>query len=164
VGSATAVAGPTTYSVELWFKTTTTSGGKLIGFENTQNATSAKADRHLFMRNDGRLTFGGWTGSPQRLLTTTAAYNNGAWHHVVVTSKPSGSSSATIMYVDGVALANGTSTAPAAYAGWWRAGYGALPTGSSYPTSADFEGTIDNPAVYLSELTAARVSAHYAAR
>jgi len=47
---------------------------------------------------------------------------------------------------------------------WWRAGYGSLPTTSGYPASANFTGAIDEFALYQTELTAARVAAHYAAR
>src|SRR5665647_2188401 len=34
-----AVSGPRTYSLELWFRTTTVAGGKLLGFESTTAAT-----------------------------------------------------------------------------------------------------------------------------
>jgi hypothetical protein len=77
MSGGTAVNNPTTYSLELWFKTTTTLGGKLIGFESTQASTSSKFDRHIFMRNDGRLTYGGWTGGSLKLLTTAASASSG---------------------------------------------------------------------------------------
>jgi signal peptidase I len=166
ISGGTAVSGPTTYSVELWFKTTTVTGGKLIGFESTQSSTSSKFDRHVFMRNDGRLSFGGWSGNT-RIITTTAAYNNGAWHHLVVTARPTGGSpnyEQSTIYVDGVSVVSSTSSPVTSYTGWWRVGYGNLSSGSNYPASADFAGSIDNVAVYNTELTAARVAAHYAAR
>jgi hypothetical protein len=164
VAGATAISAPTTFSLELWFKTTTTTGGKLIGFESTTASTSTKADRHLFMRNDGKLTYGGWSNGTLRSIITTKVLNDGAWHHVVVTARPNGANQTSTIYVDGTANATGTTTATSTYTGWWRLGYGALPTGSNYPSSSDFEGALDNAAIYTSELTAAKVSAHYAAK
>ena len=104
VSGGTAVNNPTTFSLELWFKTTTTHGGKLVGFESTQASTSSKFDRHAFMLNNGRISFGNWSGGSQRVITTAASYNNGAWHHLVVTAAPiSGSSfQNSNIYVDGV--------------------------------------------------------------
>ena len=157
-----ATAGPTTFSLELWFRTTTTAGGKLLGFESTTAATSSKFDRHVFMRTDGKLTYGGWGSA--KTLTTSAAYNNGAWHHLVITTGPSGSNQQSVIYVDGVSVASGVTSAVTSYNGYWRIGFGALATGSGYPTSANFAGTIDNVAIYSTALTAARVAAHYAAR
>ncbi|WP_449066724.1 LamG-like jellyroll fold domain-containing protein, partial [Planomonospora algeriensis] len=84
VVSTGAVANPSTYSAEVWFKTTTTGGGKIIGFGNSPNGTSGSYDRHVYMHNDGKLTFGTYTGA-FNLITTANAYNDGQWHHVVAT-------------------------------------------------------------------------------
>jgi signal peptidase I len=165
IGGGTAGSNPTTFTLELWFKTTTTTGGKLIGFESTRNATSATADRHVFMRPDGRIVYGGWVNSGTSTITSTNAYNNGVWHHLALTAKASpGNQQTSILYVDGVSVASGTTTRTSSYTGWWRLGYGSLPTGATYPTTAGFAGQIDNAAVYLSQLTASRIAAHYAAR
>src|SRR6185437_11337836 len=51
---------PTSYSVETWFKTTSTAGGKIIGFGNRQGgydfngnpATSSNYDKQLYMTTD----------------------------------------------------------------------------------------------------------------
>ena len=61
---------PSTFSVEAWIKTTTTLGGKIIGFGigllgldfGGNPAVSSNYDKHMYMRNDGRLTFGVWVG------------------------------------------------------------------------------------------------------
>ena len=57
---------PTVYTEELWFNTTTTQGGKLIGFGSDQFGGSGGYDRHVYMFDDGRLRFGVWTGQHQR--------------------------------------------------------------------------------------------------
>lgn len=158
-----AIGNPSTYSVELWFKTTSTKGGKLFGFESTRDATSPMYDRHVFMNAAGQLVYGGWSSAP-RLLTSPASYNNGGWHHLVLTSALRSGIQQATMYVDGQRVASGPTTPVSNYAGWWRAGYGTLPSGSGYPTGNAFVGNIDNIAGYLHELSASRVAAHYAAR
>ncbi|GAB2769633.1 LamG domain-containing protein [Nocardioides salsibiostraticola] len=159
-----AISDPTTFSLELWFKTTTKNGGKLIGFESTRNASSLSADRHVFMRTDGRLEYGGWIESgPYSTITSPQAYNNGGWHHLVVTASPRGNRQDAVIYVDGLAVASGKTTRTGEYAGWWRVGSGGVPLLSGYPSAA-FDGSIDQVAVYESELSAARVESHWAAR
>ncbi|NEC92985.1 LamG-like jellyroll fold domain-containing protein, partial [Streptomyces sp. SID12501] len=71
-----------TYSVETWFRTNTTRGGKLVGFGNQQINGSGQYDKHVYMTNDGRLVFGVYTGAT-RTITTPGAYNDDQWHHVV---------------------------------------------------------------------------------
>jgi hypothetical protein len=72
---------PGTFSVELWFKTITTSGGKLTGFGTAQTGNSTRYDRHVYMPNAGTLVFGVWTGRRRRSRrprpTTTA--NGTTW-------------------------------------------------------------------------------------
>lgn len=164
VAGGTGLTDPTTFSVELWFKTTTSVGGKLIGFESSRNQTSTYFDREAFMRTDGRVVYVGGA-STTKLLVSPTALNNGAWHHLVVTAVPSGSNEVTAMYVDGSLVASGnTAKASVAYTGWWRVGYGRVPVGSGYPSSGNFTGTVDDAAMYTTQLSAARVAAHYAAR
>lgn len=163
VSGGSALTDPTTFSLELWFKTTTTAGGKLIGFESTRNATSTSADRHLLMRPDGRLVYGAWSGS-SLTITSPKAYNDGQWHHVVLTAVPRGQRQDAVMYVDGGGVVLGTTTRTGYYSGWWRVGYGTLVSGPGLPSSASFTGAIDEVAVYPTRLSATRVSAHYAAR
>lgn len=164
VTGGNALVNPTTFSLELWFRTTTTTGGKLIGFESSRNATSASYDRHVFMNNSGRLVFGAWSASTIRTVTSPAAYNDGEWHHLVLTAVPRGQQQDAIMYVDGVEVSRGTTSRTSNYSGWWRVGYGNLATGTGYPTTRGFAGRVDQPAVYLAVLSAARVSAHHDAR
>ncbi|MDO8392065.1 MAG: signal peptidase I [Actinomycetota bacterium] len=164
--SGAKISNPTTYSLELWFKTTTTSGGKLAGFESTKDSSSSTYDRYVFMRNDGRLVFGGWIRSGTTMLTSPLAYNDGAWHHLVITARPIAGKTQQSgnMYVDGVRVGTGSTTAVASYSGYWRAGYGAIAAVTGAPSSPTFEGSIDNFAVYLTELSASRVAIHYASR
>jgi Concanavalin A-like lectin/glucanases superfamily len=160
VASWTGQAGPQSFSLELWFRTTTTSGGKLIGFGNgtsSNNATgiSSNYDRHIYLTNGGQLIFGNWTGSA-RIAQSPASYNNGAWHHVIATSGAAGMR----LYVDGGQVASNSNTAAQAYSGYWRIGYDNLNGWPSQPASRAFAGSIDEVAIYGYQLTAAQVAAH----
>ena len=79
-----AVAAPTAYSLELWFRTTSSSRSYLAGFEDDRDASysllGTEADRSVTMESSGRLTFGTWPGRSTS-ITTSRAYNDGAWHH-----------------------------------------------------------------------------------
>ncbi|WP_348770178.1 PKD domain-containing protein, partial [Arthrobacter sp. E3] len=152
VASQKSFVNPTVYSLEVWFKTTTTRGGKLIGFGDKATGNSSSYDRHVYMQNDGTLVFGAYTGV-QNVITSPNAYNDGGWHHVVATQ----SSAGMVMYVDGVSVGTNPQTAAQSYTGYWRIG-GDVTWGS---TSNYFAGTIDEAAVYPAALTAAQVANHY---
>ncbi|MGW2111520.1 LamG-like jellyroll fold domain-containing protein [Streptomyces sp. NPDC001948] len=151
---------PTRFSVETWIRTTTTKGGRIIGFSNLTMQNSTQYDKHVYMRDDGRLVFGVHSGSV-RTVTTPAAYNNGAWHHVVATQGPGGMA----LYVDGQLRASSILyTGNEKYDGYWRVGGDNLNGWPSKPTSNFFAGQIDETAVYPTALSSAQVSAHYALR
>ncbi|WP_424215217.1 LamG-like jellyroll fold domain-containing protein [Streptomyces sp. BI20] len=148
-----------TYSVETWFRTNTTRGGKLIGFGNNQSRASGQYDKHLYMTNDGRLTFGVYVGGV-RTVTTAGAdrFNDNAWHHVVATQGPGGIS----LYVDGALRGTLDVTSHENYAGYWRVGGDNLSGWPERPTSDFFAGQLDETAVYPTVLSAAQVQAHRA--
>ena len=145
------ISDPTVYSEELWFKTTTTAGGKLIGFGSKQTGNSDHYDRHVYMLNSGQLVFGTWTGQTN-LATSNNAYNDGSWHYLVATQGADGMK----LYVDNTLAATNGQTSQEAYSGYWRIG-----GDTSWAASNYFAGTIDEAAVYSSELTPAQIAAHY---
>ncbi|MBX6388686.1 MAG: PKD domain-containing protein [Frankia sp.] len=154
-----AVPGPDTFSVEAWFRTTTTRGGKIIGFGTAASGNSTNYDRHVYMTNDGRLVFGVYSGGA-RTVTTTARYNNGQWHHVVATLSGAGMA----LHVDGTRVGqNQATTSAQSYDGYWRVGGDNLGSWPTRPTSNYFAGTIDEVAVYPRALDEAEVAAHFAA-
>ncbi len=160
VSSATAARGDDDFAAEAWIKTTTTRGGKIFGYGSSQTGSSGTNDRNVYMRNDGKITFGVYPGST-KTITTSASYNDGQWHHIVGTLSANG----LILYVDGVAVASDPSVVSAQdnYNGYWRVGYDNLSGWPSAPSSSSFSGGIDEFAVYPSALTASQVAAHYAA-
>jgi hypothetical protein len=162
--ATSATSTPQSFSVELWFRTSTTTGGKLIGLGNSQTGTSSRFDRNIYMTNNGRLIFGvntGGQGGARRTISSSASYNDNNWHHVVGTLSPAG----LVLYVDGSSVASDPATTTADYyEGYWRVGGDNLSGWPSAPTSANFNGTVDEAAVYLFALPAASVAEHYNAR
>ncbi|MCW2804801.1 MAG: hypothetical protein JWN06_3018 [Propionibacteriaceae bacterium] len=156
-------AAPTTYSMETWFKTDTTTGGKIIGFGNGRPRTdngltmlSGAYDRHIYMENTGQLQFGVNSGG-LKMIRSATAYNDNQWHHVVATQGSTGMN----LYVDGLSVGRLSTTTAQAYFGVWHVGGDNLAGWPNRPTSDMFKGTIDETAVYGSVLTARQVSNHY---
>jgi PKD repeat protein len=153
-----AVAAPSVYSEELWFKTTSTSGGTLIAFGDQPSGLSSNHDRQVYLLNSGQLVFGVWTGQ-NNTVTSAKSYNDGQWHQVVATQGPDGMT----LYVDGQAVGANPTTQAQPFTGYWRVG-GENLLGWPGPASSNYlAGSIDEVSVYTSELSAARVAAHFAA-
>ncbi|MFE2269152.1 DNRLRE domain-containing protein [Streptomyces lavendulae] len=146
-----------TYSIETWFRTATTQGGKLVGFGNQQINGSSQYDKHVYMTDDGRLVYGVYTGAT-RTITTAASYNDDKWHHVVATQGPGGMT----LYVDGAQKGTLNVTTHENFSGYWRVGFDGLGGWPDRPTSEHFAGLIDETAVYPGVLSAAQVQNHYA--
>ena len=51
VSSNTLQVPPNTFTVESWFKTSTTVGGKILGFGSSSSGNSSRYDRHIYMDN-----------------------------------------------------------------------------------------------------------------
>ncbi len=149
---------PARYSHELWFRTTTTTGGKIVGFGNAQTGNSSNYDKHVYMTNSGQLIFGVWNNSPNT-VTSPASYNDGQWHYLVTTQGADGMR----MYVDGELVGSNGVSANQGYNGFWRVGGDNLGAWPSRPSTDYFAGTIDEVAIYDFALSAEQVSAHYAA-
>ncbi len=71
---------PTNGSISIWFKTSSTKGGKLICFSETQSgANSSRNERNIIMKPDGTIQF---ILNSDITLYAEHAYNDGEWHHV----------------------------------------------------------------------------------
>lgn len=149
---------PASFSIEVWIKTTTTGGGRILGFGNGgTNQFSSTSDRQLYMNPSGKVVFG--VGNATKTVATSPlSYNNGAWHHVLGTF----TGSALTLYVDGVQVATAVGVTTS-YTGYWRAGAENLSSWPTPPNGSYFVGGLDELAVYGTALSAARVSAHYTA-
>ncbi|MDD9379000.1 DNRLRE domain-containing protein [Streptomyces sp. ZAF1911] len=146
------------YTLETWFKTNSTRGGKLLGFGTNQDRNSNLYDKHLYMTNTGRIFFGVNPGSTKTVSTGLLdTYNDNKWHHVVATQGPAGMA----LYVDGQSKGTLDVTGSQAIEGYWHVGGDNLAGWPSRPTSNFFAGQIDETAVYPKVLTEAQVKNHY---
>ncbi len=151
--SPAALNNPLTFSTELWFSTTSTAGGKLVGFGDRQSGLSGNYDRHVYLQPDGHITFGTWT-TQANLVTSAKAYNDGNWHQVVATMGADGMH----LYVDGSEVGSNPNTGAQAYTGYWRVGGDSPWSGNAY-----FRGSIDEVSVYDRAIAASEVAAHWSA-
>ncbi len=163
---------PPSVTVEAWIRSTGTEGGKILGFENgvSNTAVSSQYDRHLYQDGDGYVRFGVWTGTTSTVRSATPL-NDNAWHHLMGTLD--GPNGAQRLYVDGVLADSRTNITAENFTGRWRIGCGNLSgwTGSTAWSGAvpadlsinhTFIGYIDEPAIYLSALTAADAAERWA--
>src|SRR6266536_3234861 len=168
--SARSAANPQVCTIECWFKTTTNTGGKLVGFGSSQTGMSANYDRHVYMMNDGQVVFGVYAGKIVA-IESPRSYNDGQWHHVVAVLGPS---TGMVLYMDGQNVGTNSTTSAQAYTGYWRVGGDNLKggwkldpwtnvQGLTSPNSYYFQGSIDEVAVYGYAFGASRVAEHYAA-
>lgn len=148
------IVNPQTFTLSLWFNTTTATGGKLIGFGSAQNG-GGQFDRHIYMTNTGQLVFGVYSTSTHTIISPLS-YNDGNWHHVVVTF---GTTSGMIMYVDNTSVATSVYYSAEPYTGYWKIGNDNVNGWLNPPTSTYFSGKIDDVAVYNTELSSSAVTA-----
>jgi len=147
------------YSAAAWFRTTSSTGGKILGYGDAASGNSSNYDRHIYLDNAGHLNFGVWPGHTAT-LTSPNTYRDGLWHQVVSTLGPDG----MVLYVDGkqVAARSDTTSAADIY-GYWRVGGDNLAGWPNQPTNSSFTGDIDDVSIYPTALTAAQVTAQWAA-
>ena len=151
---ATAVTGPQTFSTEAWFKTTSTTGGQVVGFQSARTGDAGSHDRQVYLSPTGQVVYYLNPGTA-RSIGSPRSYNDGAWHQVVSTLSPT---AGMVLYVDGAKVASWSSvTAAQAYSGYWRVAGGRVPgSGSGY-----LKGSVDDVSVFPTALTAAQVADHY---
>ncbi len=142
---------PQIFTTGLWFRTTSTSGGKLLDFTEVDTAVAmVNRDRHIFMTNNGMIHFSVYPpASPTqsgvspgifKTIDSPKPLNDGKWHQVVTRLSASGQA----LFVDGVRVSyDPASTVAENITGYWRWGYGTLdqwaPTGTGYY----FKGALD---------------------
>lgn len=155
--SVTDFAAGTNYSMEGWFKTTTTDTNGKDWLTILRRDGSGVA---ILMRVAGS-TSGIQQGAVQtyingRIVSTgTTRFDNGSWHHVVVTK----AGTTVKLFVDGVEYTTASGTHTAGGTGTANPVY----AGSSGGTSEIFDGSLDELAIYTTALNTTQISNHYAA-
>ena len=156
LGTTTSQTSPSSFTVAMWFKTTSTYGGGLFQFNEYQMTNASNHDRHVNIDDDGTLYFGVWSGSTD-FIQTTESFNDGKWHHMAAVLS---GGTAMSLYVDGKLRASRT-TNLVNFNGYWRIGYADL---SGWPGNFginSFDGSIDEAAIWHSALTAAEIREIY---
>ncbi|WP_159081295.1 PKD domain-containing protein [Nocardioides sediminis] len=142
---------PDLFTLEAWFRTTSTTGGRIVGRDNV-GGFRTKADRHLYLDEAGHVAFGVKPDAEMSTIASSGSYNDGAWHHAAGVLSPDGMQ----LYVDGVlqgTLADVTVGEHLAI-GYWRVG------GTAAGIPGSFVGDVDEVAVYKRALSAAELTAH----
>jgi PKD repeat protein len=156
---------PDTFTSQLWFKTTTTGGGRLLGFGDQQNneaSGSGHHDRHVYLDNSGHVIFGVRAqDNSARTISSPATYRDNQWHMVTATM----SSAGTKLYVDGTLVNQRADTTQGeSYLGYWRLGGDVLSDWPAAPSSQNFVGAVDEIAIYPTALSARQILTEYQAR
>ena len=141
VETTNSYANPEGFSLVAWFKTSSTSGGTIMGSPTSR----ATAPRPNGIASCGSTTpdtsYGVSTTTPFDEITSPSAYNNGAWHMVVAEVGSSG----TQLYVDNIEVASNASyTTAQSYTGYWHLGWDYEWYWTDPPTSNYFSGSERN--------------------
>jgi len=152
---------PSTFSWELWFATTTTTGGWLIGMGSSQTGLSNTTDRQLYLTDAGEVGFGIMSGNKVKTVLSAAGYNDGNWHLADATFS---ASTGMRLYLDGQLVASNSSVTTAKnYSGYLRIGYDNLAGWTSAPRSNFLAGTIDEVSAYSTVLSATQIGYRHSA-
>jgi alpha-tubulin suppressor-like RCC1 family protein len=136
---------PQTLTITVWFNTTTTQGGRLVGLGDAQTGLSINYDRHLYMDNAGHINFGIYNGGYE-VITNTVACNDGQWHQAVGTLS---SATGLSLYIDGTLATNDAAfNAAQIYNGSWKVGFDRMTGWPNAPASPYFNGTIDEVQIW----------------
>lgn len=150
----------TAFSVMVWFKATGTGNQALLCSDNTIYSPGDARRKMAIYLSSGPLVFMRFTtagGFPY--VQTPASYNDGNWHCLVVTSAATPGTAAQKVYVDGAFVASQDSSGT-----WGGTGASANLTLASIESSSyNFNGSMDEVAIFGRELTAGEVSTLYTA-
>ena len=173
VAGATQTTHADAFSLTAMFKTTTRTGGTIVGYsaDETGAATPLGSDRVVFMENDGKLAFAQRIvpvpprGPSFAFVRSATTFRDGLWHQVTATY----GAGFMNLYVDGdlqgtTAVVDAVVPGP----GYLRAGYTDLTDfylvfGRNYsnipaPTSYYFTGSLDEVADFPTELSASQTA------
>ena len=156
----------TTFTVEVWFKTTDTATQKGLSTFVAQYGITAKWRLH--MRPNGILQLWLVTTAGWDLAETTSSYNDAMWHHLAATYNSS--TGLMILYVDAVSVVSRTHT----YPGLVQASTSTTPImmGSDYDgtgfnhfqTDRQFRGSISDVRIWNVVRSGAEIAANYRRR
>jgi hypothetical protein len=160
ISTSTTQVNPTAFTLEIWFKSTTSQGGRLFGLGDASTGASTNLDRNIYLDNAGHIIWGTHP-SAYKTVTTASTYNDGSWHHVAASLGSGG----LLLYVDGLRQGTDlTTTTAASYTGYWRIGYDSLTGWPSAPTSSFLAATVDEARVTNRQLGDTEIKNDYTAQ
>jgi hypothetical protein len=156
MSTTNSIANPQTFTINSWFKTTSTAGGVLAGFADGQtNASPGNYDRLLWIDTAGRVNFGVFNSGTKEVASVNA-YNDGQWHMATAMI----SSGGMALYVDGMLVSTNTNTVSQNYTGYWRIGEDGVSGWDSI--SQYFSGSLDDVKIYSVALSSTQIRELYA--
>ena len=157
VSSATQYSAPQVFSLSIWFKTSTASGHKLIGFEDNQTGQSTGSfDRSIYIGTDGKIYFE-WYDGGVKSIVSGATLNDNSWHNVIATLNTSASPDAEL-WVDGVSQGTVSGGTAASYNGYWRVG-SYKESGRTNASDGYYTGKVDDVRIFNRVLSSPEISA-----
>jgi hypothetical protein len=150
-----------TITLSVWFKTSVSSGHKIIGLENDRTGNSStEFDRDIYIGTDGKVYFRIYDNSGNKYTTSSKTYTDGNWHHAVGVS--TGDNGVIRLYVDGVLQAETAiglmyTSYPSSY---WRFGSYAY-TSVTNASSGFFSGGVDEVRIYNRALSQTEITTLY---
>jgi hypothetical protein len=155
ISTAIGYSNPTVFTLELWFKTTTTSGGRLIGFGNSRTGIDSDYwDRHVYMTDSGHIYFGVAAPTGIGIVRSGQSQNDDEWHHVTATLSGQGMK----LYIDSTLVdSDPYATSAENYSGYWKIGYGNLNYWENAPSNYYFQGIVDEIRIWSVERTQAEI-------
>ena len=165
--NVTSSPGLQTFSMGVWFKSSTASGG-LMGFSaSPSDVTSKTSDRHLYFNAAGNILFGVSPGSVQTIQSPDS-YADGAWHYAVGTLASGPLTSTQTLYIDGAQVATDTflslsGDGAAVYNGYWRLGQTRTAMDGWGGRGQYLAGSLSGATIFPTALTPAKISALYTA-
>jgi len=155
VGTVATLTSPVSFTLVAWVKTTSTSGGGIIGFSNVQPDVHASSqDRMLWVEPSGDVAFGVQNRLSMMELVSSVAVNDGGWHFVAASFSASGSA----LDVDGSTVTNSGATFPLTYAGYWHLGWAGNSSWANAGTNEYLAGSLYGVAVFGAGLSAANLT------
>jgi hypothetical protein len=153
--AAFAIAPSANWTMEAWFKTSTTPGYaySLISVNDDIGAGAATQTGWIYVDATGKVSGqSALTSYGYLTITSSSTYNNGAWHYAALTAASGGDMT---LYVDGASVAS-TSTARRTTTQNNDVGIGFFQNSYNYTN-----GNLAGVAFYGSCLSATRITAHY---
>ena len=158
--NSTQVVNPLPFTLESWFRASGTAGGAIVGLSaSTTGMSPENTDRVVYLNNTQHVVFRVNDGTA-RSLTSPSSYADGAWHHLAVSVGPAGMK----LYLDGALVAaNPAVTSALSMTGYWRWGGSCLAGLSDRPASDYLIGSLDEIAIYSTQLVDSEIAIHHAA-